>query len=68
MQCVSCETLLEKEIKEIKEVKKCQALHGKGTLKIESRKISFQQIKKLYKIVDTKLLIAQRKGLVKKED
>lgn len=35
MHCVSCETLLEKEISEISGVQKCTAFHTKGTLEVE---------------------------------
>lgn len=57
MHCVSCEMLLEKELKEIGEIKKCKASHKTGTLEIKGKYIPLIKIEEAvthcgYKLVD----------------
>jgi len=59
MHCVSCEVLIEKEIKKISGVKSSKSNFKKGTLEVEGENISIQEIKKVikkcgHKIVDNK--------------
>lgn len=50
MHCVSCETLLEKEVSEIPHVQKCKASHTKGTLEVEcAGDIPKKEIEKIIK-------------------
>ncbi len=44
MHCVSCETLLNKELSEIKGLKKSKVSHKKGTLEVEAKKIPTKEI------------------------
>jgi sulfite exporter TauE/SafE/copper chaperone CopZ len=58
MHCVSCETLLEKELQEIPSIQNSKASHKKGTLEIEAKKIPLKKIEEAvqkcgYEIVNT---------------
>lgn len=57
MHCASCEMLLEKEVKKIAGVQKCEANHKSGELTIKAdHPVSFKSLKKAAQRCDLKLL------------